>query len=171
MPPAFSAKKVAGERSYRKARRGEAVALAAVEVMIQDIELITYQRPLLTFRTTVSAGTYVRALARDLGQRLGTGAHLTALRRDAIGAIRVEQALSLESIRETTPLNSLRAVLGNMASVELALPEIAEIIHGRPIRRDRSGAGEVLLVRHGDVIAVAREDGDWLRPVVVLEGA
>jgi tRNA pseudouridine55 synthase len=170
-PPAFSAKKVAGERSYRKARRGEAVELAAVEIMVREIELMSFQPPLITFRAEVSAGTYIRAMARDLGQRLGVGAHLTALRRDAIGVIRVEQAIPLESVRATTPLTPLRTVLGHMVAVEVDSQEIAEIVHGRAIRREPAGTSLVLLVRNDDVIGVGREDGEWLRPMVVLEGA
>ncbi|MFL5449684.1 MAG: tRNA pseudouridine(55) synthase TruB, partial [Gemmatimonadales bacterium] len=97
-PPAFSAKRVAGERSYRRARRGELMELAEVPVTVHDIELVEYRPPDLCFRAVVGPGTYVRALARDLGNQLGVGAHLTALRREAIGSLVVEDAVPLEQL-------------------------------------------------------------------------
>ncbi|MFZ5624686.1 MAG: tRNA pseudouridine(55) synthase TruB, partial [Gemmatimonadota bacterium] len=103
-PPAYSAKKVQGERSYRLARRGAAPELAAVEVTVERLELAAFDPPHVTFRAVVSAGTYVRAIGRDLGERLGTGAHLTALRREAIGDLRVEDAVPLDALSPGTPL-------------------------------------------------------------------
>ena len=78
------------------------------------IELVGFAPPELTFRATVSAGTYVRALARDLGERLGVGAHLTALRREAIGALRVEDAVPLERLDARRRCCPPRAVLGHL---------------------------------------------------------
>jgi tRNA pseudouridine55 synthase len=169
-PPAYSAKKVEGERSYRLARRGEEVALAPVEVTVHGIELIGFEPPLVTFRTTVSAGTYIRAMARDLGERLGVGAHLDALRRESIGAIRVEEATPLADLDATSALSPLQSVLRHLPAVELDESEAVDIGHGRPVARASGGVGFVQLVQNDSVIAVAREDGDWLRPVVVLEG-
>ncbi len=97
-PPIFSAKRVAGERSHAKARRGEAIELPECDVEVHAVELVRYDYPDLVFRATVSPGTYLRALARDLGERLGSGAHLIALRREAIGALRVERAIPLEAV-------------------------------------------------------------------------
>ena len=78
-PPAYSARKVDGERSYRLARRGEAVALAPSRINVRGIALLGLEPPFLEFRVTASAGTYVRSLGRDLGIALGTGGHLVAL--------------------------------------------------------------------------------------------
>ncbi len=97
-PPAYSAKHVDGERSYRKARRGETVTLPEVEITVSALSVVRYQWPELEFRATVSPGAYVRALARDFGERLETGAHLTVLRREAIGGLRVEQAVYLAEL-------------------------------------------------------------------------
>jgi tRNA pseudouridine55 synthase len=92
-PPVFSARKVGGEAAYLKARRGEAVELAATPVTIHEVELLEVDLPRVRFRVRCGTGTYIRAMARDLGEALGCGAHLTALRRTAIGPFRVEEAL------------------------------------------------------------------------------
>lgn len=170
-PPQFSAKRVGGERSHRLARRGAAVELAETAVTVHDIELIAWQPPFATFRTTVSAGTYIRALARDLGERLGVGAHLTALRREAIGPLRVEDAVPLEALGPGTPPRPPREVLGGLRTVELDAEGRLAVAHGRPVR-DPSGppAGElVALVHDGRLAAVAASGDGWLRPTVVLE--
>ena len=92
-PPAYSAKRLQGVRSYRAARRnGMTLELKPVSVTVFRIALLEWRPPFLTFRAEVSPGTYLRALARDLGSRLGTGAHLTELRREQVGPWRVELA-------------------------------------------------------------------------------
>jgi tRNA pseudouridine55 synthase len=169
-PPVYSAKKVAGERSYRLARQGEARSLAPVEVEVRRIALLDFADPMVTFRTEVSAGTYVRAMARDLGDRLGCGAHLDALRREAIGGIRVEDALPLAALEGRVPLLPPEAVLEHLPPVDLAAAEAADVAHGRPVRRDGGTAALVRLMADRRLVAVARRDGEWLRPVVVLEG-
>src|SRR5690606_28537290 len=85
-PPPFSAKKVGGRPAHRRARAGESVALAAVEVEIHELALTAFRPPELVLDVRCSSGTYVRALARDLGEALGTGAHLARLRRTEVGA-------------------------------------------------------------------------------------
>ena len=100
VPPQFSAKKVAGERMYKRARRGETVQLPAVDVEILEIRLIDYSPPDIDFTMTCSSGTYVRAVVRDLGDRLGGGAHLTALRRTEVGSFSVDRAVPGIGLRE-----------------------------------------------------------------------
>ena len=172
-PPAYSAKQVGGQRSYRLARRGAAVELAEVPVTVHRIELIDWTPPQATFRATVSTGTYVRALARDLGERLGVGAHLTALRREAIGTLRVEEAIPLERLDAKTPLVPLRRILSDLPALELDQDTRAAVRRGRAVvARTHSAAtrqGHVVLLGDGGVVAVARSDGESLRPVVVLE--
>jgi tRNA pseudouridine55 synthase len=174
-PPAFSAKRVGGERSYRLARRGRPVALAEVAVTVHSIELVAWSAPDATFRATVSAGTYLRALARDLGDALGAGAHLVELRREAVGALRVEDAVPLDRLLPETPLVSLRAVLRDLPAVMLDAAERDAVRHGRFVADRwvdaRPGSGPVALLADGDVVAVARPDAGQLRPIVVLEGA
>lgn len=165
-PPAFSARKQDGERAYARARRGEAVELAPSEVTVYQAELLSVEGPEVTFRVTVSTGTYVRAIARDLGERLGTGAHLTALRRESIGHLRVEDALPLDALAPDTPLWPLGAVLSHLPRVPLDEAARVDVGHGRAV----AGvvAGTAVLVAGHEVIAVAEGDGRWLRPTVVL---
>jgi tRNA pseudouridine55 synthase len=172
-PPLYSAKRIGGERSYQKARRGETVELAEVNVTVHDIEVVGYRPPDLEFRMTVSAGTYIRAIARDLGDRLGVGGHLTRLRRESVGPLRVEQAVPLDRLG-LAALISARSVLGDLPAVELDEPARQAVVHGRAVR-DSGEAGkrvsgeEVALLASGELVAVARADGEWLRPAVVLE--
>jgi tRNA pseudouridine55 synthase len=170
-PPAFSAKKIGGERSYRLARKGEAVELAPVEVSLHQVEMVAFAPPMVTFRATVSPGTYIRAMARDLGETLGTGAHLDSLRREAIGSIRVEDAIPLAELGAEPELQPLERVLGHLERMDLTAEEAVDIGHGRPVRRiEPTVTGPVRLMLDTRVVGVARQDGEWLRPVVVLEG-
>jgi tRNA pseudouridine55 synthase len=174
-PPAYSAKWVAGERSYRKARRGEAVELAEVMVTVHDIDLVYYRPPELCFRAVVSPGTYLRALARDLGDRLGVGAHLSALRREAIGSLQIEDAVPVEQIGPEAVL-SAQSVLRDLPRIDLDGAAREAVRHGRAVKDRRAlarpGSGEaVALLEGGELIAVARVDDGWLRPTVVLETA
>ncbi|HEX6106703.1 MAG TPA: tRNA pseudouridine(55) synthase TruB [Gemmatimonadales bacterium] len=168
-PPSYSAKHVGGERSYRLARRGEAVELPEVAVTVHRIELVSYRPPEVSFRATVSAGTYLRAIARDLGERLGVGAHLTALRREAIGPLRVEDAVPLDEVGPSS-VRPVRDVLGHLPAVDLDEREREAVLHGRAVAgaAGRGGGAEVALLAGGELIAVAREVDGWLRPAVVL---
>jgi tRNA pseudouridine55 synthase len=170
-PPSYSAKKVAGQRSYALARRGAAPQLADVEVTVHSIDLVEIEGDRVVFRATVSAGTYLRAIARDLGERLGGVAHLVALRREAIGSLRVENALPLDSVGAATPLLSPQAVLPAWPSRELSEAESVAVRHGRVIEGAEGQRGRVLLVQGGRLLAVAEAGAEACRPVVVLEAA
>jgi tRNA pseudouridine55 synthase len=97
-PPMYSAVKIDGERLHEKARRGETVDRPPRQVHVDAFELLDWSPPEAQFRVTCSKGTYVRALARDVGADLGVGAHLTALRRTAIGPYTVEAAWALDAL-------------------------------------------------------------------------
>ena len=174
-PPTFSAKHVDGERSYARARRGEAVSLPEIDIVVYAVELIGYGYPDLEFRVTVSPGTYVRALARDLGERLGTGAHLRGLRREAIGMHRVEQAVALDAVSAEVLLPPL-AVVGHLPRIEVTAAEAKALGFGQSLRRT-SGPAEgrnaqpVAVTSDDHLIAIARWSDDGLRPEVVLEAA
>jgi tRNA pseudouridine55 synthase len=169
-PPAYSAKHVDGERSYQRARRGEAVTLPEVEITVAAITLERYQWPELEFRVTASPGTYIRALARDLGERLGVGAHLTALRREAIGSLKVDDAIPLAKVNAETPLLPPVAVLGHLEQVELTAEEARAVGFGQAITGHERQA-ETALLHDGRLIAIAEPRAGRLAPVVVLEPA
>ena len=95
VPPLYSALKVGGERLYKKARRGETVVVQPRAVTVTVFEVTAFAPPQVQFRVVCSKGTYVRSLAHDLGEVLGVGAHLTALRRTRIGNFTVEEALTV----------------------------------------------------------------------------
>ncbi len=101
VPPMYSAVKVDGERLYEKARRGETVDRAPRQVQIHQLEVTEWAPPALSLRVKCSKGTYIRGLARDLGEALDVGAHLTALRRTTIGEFTVEHSWSLEALEDT----------------------------------------------------------------------
>lgn len=100
IPPVFSACKVNGSRAYDLARKGEEVELKAKTLVIDEIELLRCELPEIDIRVVCSKGTYIRALARDIGQALHSGAHLTALRRTRVGDYRAENCLKLEDFAQ-----------------------------------------------------------------------
>ena len=92
-PPIYSAIHVGGQRAYKLARRGERIQMPTRVVRIDAVELIAYTWPILVLRVTCGKGTYIRSIARDLGQRLETGGHLAGLRRGAVGAYDLSMAV------------------------------------------------------------------------------
>jgi tRNA pseudouridine 55 synthase len=96
IPPSFSACKVGGVRAYDMARKGRDVELKPKTLVIDEIELLDCSLPDITIRVVCSKGTYIRALARDIGEALGSGAHLTALRRTRVGDIKVDDCIVLD---------------------------------------------------------------------------
>jgi tRNA pseudouridine55 synthase len=111
IPPAYSAKSVDGTRAYDAARRGEPLELKPVSVTVHDWQILDLSRENLRAIVTCSGGTYIRAIARDLGRLTSSAAHLSALRRTRIGAFDVAQARRLEDLANArTPLRNLRVV-------------------------------------------------------------
>lgn len=100
IPPAFSAVKIDGKRAYDLARRGRDVELKPKILVIDEIELLDFSPTSITIRVVCSKGTYIRALARDIGQALGSGAHLTALRRTRVGDIGIADCLTVDQCAE-----------------------------------------------------------------------
>lgn len=98
MPPAFSAKKIKGKKAYELARQGKKVELKPQRIKIHELEVLSYQWPYLELRTRVSAGTYLRSLAHDIGQKLGVGGYLEDLIREQIGPFNLKEAIDLEKI-------------------------------------------------------------------------
>ncbi len=169
-PPAYSALKVAGERSYRRARRGEAVSLAPRPVEVHELELAELAPPDVRFRATVSAGTYLRSLARDLGEALGCGAHLAALTRTRAGPFRLADAVAPDAVRADA-LRDPAALVGDLPRRELDGDERSAVVHGRPLKVESGERGTVALFAGGGLVAVADVEGDLLKPRVVVAEA
>jgi tRNA pseudouridine55 synthase len=174
-PPAYSAKKIEGERAYRLARRGDAPELPPVEVHVHALEVLAIELPEVRFRVTVSAGTYIRAIARDVGEALGVGGHLASLRRTSIGAFDVDRALPLDRIDDVvavagariTPLDALR----HLPRFDLDAAQHAAILHGRAIPAPADLRGRVVLAAAGELVAVAEAADGVLRPRKVFTDA
>jgi tRNA pseudouridine55 synthase len=190
MPPAFSAKKIDGVRAYELARKGQEVKLQPKRVTIYDFELLRVAGSRVDFRVRSSAGTYMRSVAHDLGQAAGIPAHLSALRRTAIGKFRVDDALQYDRLAES----GLDVLLGkphfqSLAEIDLPLeklridwPQQARLMQGQPVimvPRVPVQKGDLLalgnphdqLVAIAEVVNVLREGGPVeVRPKVVLAG-
>ena len=159
VPPQFSAKKVAGERMYKRARRGDTVQLPPVDVEILEIRLIDFSPPDIDFTMTCSSGTYVRAIARDLGERLGGGAHLTELRRTEVGSFSVDRAIPGDGLREGLPPDATHwvepaAAVGHLATTRVGADAAQILRQGGGVPWEGEGDPEM-----GDPIAVIDETG------------
>ena len=170
-PPAYSAKHVAGRRSHQLARAGEAVELAPVEVTMHALRLLSWQGDQLVIEAQVGKGTYLRALARDLGMRVGVPAHCSDLRRTSIGRFSAADAVAPEAV-EVTHLLSAGELVAHLGRQELSDDELIHVSHGRRIECRTDGAGPIgLMAEDGRLVAIGEAaDGHW-HPSVVLEPA
>ena len=174
-PPAYSAIKRNGEAQYKRARRGEEVVLDPRPVTVYELTLLEFDHGLIRIRITCSAGTYVRSIAHDLGQVLGCGAHLSSLRRLAVGPFGVDQAVMLQQLAEEDWQQWLlppSAAVAHLARVDLAEGEASRLIHGLPISRPHPVASGLACAFDpaGQLVAVVRPDSRrqaW-QPVKVL---
>lgn len=168
-PPAFSARHVDGQRSYALARQGVLLDLPPAEIEVHALDLVSRSGNSVTLRAQVSRGTYMRGLARDLGQRLGTGAHLTELRRERIGDLDVANATPLEELSGNTSLVPAAALLTHLPVAELTPGDAAAVRYGRTVPWGGEAAPAVALHADGRLLGVAQASDGLLRPVVVLE--
>lgn len=193
VPSTFSAKRVAGVRAHERARAGRPVDLEPVRIVVHEADVLDLDLPSIDVRVTVSTGTYVRALARDIGRELGCGAHLTALRRTRIGPFRVSGACDVASLEEggeppgcwRLPAEALSWLPRRM----LERDEVEDIGHGRPIPRGDVAAPEgagtaagrgpalgiggdgverIALVRGDRLLAIGEGVADRIRPRTVF---
>ena len=170
-PPAYSAKHVGGERSYALARRGLSVDLAPVPVRVDDLAIVAWNPPDLTVDAGVSKGTYVRALARDWGERAGIPAHCAALRRLAIGTFDVADAIAPHEV-EAAHLREPATMVPDLATVAIDGDEARAVSFGRSIAQRAQGDGNAALVGDdGRMLAVAEARAGHWHPVVVFEPA
>ncbi|GAP63283.1 tRNA pseudouridine55 synthase [Ardenticatena maritima] len=176
-PPLFSAIKQGGERLYEKARRGENVDVPPRRVIIHELHLLRYAPPLLELDVRCSKGTYIRSLAHDLGEALGTGAFLAALRRTASGPFTIEQAHTLPEIEAAARerrldelLLPLGAGLETLPAVRLSPEEARRLAQGQFIRAHTPLDGMVRALLGDELVALVQYDEQrraW-RPVKVL---
>jgi tRNA pseudouridine55 synthase len=175
-PSSVSAIKVAGKRAYDLVRAGEQVELKAREVKIYSFEVLSVTRVTgfldVQVRVECSSGTYIRALARDLGNLLGVGGHITALRRTKVGHFDVTEANSIEQLGELRLTELAIAAKQLFPVIELTESEVTDLIHGKPISGRQAVAGLAAgLSMSGKLIAVLESVKSDLKSVVVFQGA
>ena len=177
-PPAFSAVKVAGERAYDLARAGQAVELAPRPVTIEALTLVSHGPQRSRFDMACEKGTYVRALARDLAEALGTRGHVTMLRRTAVAGFTEADALSLEAIDQTADRDSLlrppAVALRHLPELRVSAEDAALIRNGGIVLL-RGAAAPVALEAawasvNGAAIAIGSVQAGHFRPSRVLRG-
>ncbi|MGH7615873.1 MAG: tRNA pseudouridine(55) synthase TruB, partial [Gemmatimonadaceae bacterium] len=153
-------------------RRGAPLELAAVPVTVHAWEILARDADTVTTRITCGGGTYIRALARDVGRLSGSAAHLAALRRTAACPFSVHDAVTLDQLRDgEIELLPLASAVPSLPVQRLAANELERVVHGNAVV-SRVAAPRVALVGDDDsLIAVAESDGRELRPKLVLRDA
>ncbi len=164
-PPAYSAVKVGGRKLYEAARAGEVLEAAARRIRVRGFELVRAAGADVDFRVTCSSGTYVRVLLADVGTALGCGAHLTRLRRSAIGPFRVEEATAPDA--PGTPLPLERAV-AHLPRVDLDPEEAVAARHGRILGPAGRAGPYGVFSPEGRLIGVYEDEGTKARPQVIM---
>ena len=169
VPPAYSAKKVAGVAAHRLTRRGAAPRLSPQEVTVYALEVSFFRPPEVGLGIRCSSGTYVRALARDLGDALGVGAHLTALRRTAVGPFNVADALALDDLSAPERVSShwigpLDA-LAHLPRTQVDEAVVEDLRHGRAVPSPGCpDASPAVAARGDELVAVGDLSGGRFRP-------
>lgn len=178
MPPPFSAKKIQGVPAYKLARKKQDVALAPVQVEIQEFELLNLDHSQASFRARVASGTYIRSIAHDLGQFAGCGAHLQSLRRTSVAEFTLEDAHTLEDLEPAVKGGELesilvhpRKLLPSMPAVTATDENLSRIRHGQAVNLPELSQSREVKVFYGqrELVAIAtRVAGTLFHPKIVL---
>lgn len=175
IPPAYSAKKVEGERAYAMARRGEEVELKPSRVHVARAELLELSGDAARVRYACSRGTYIRSLARDLGRVLSVGAHLSRLRRTRSVGATIDVALALDDLTPESVLAGLQPLVGILADwpkVRVGEAESADLRLGRAVTTPAGSLESPTRVRlvdgRGQLVALGRLEGRRIQPFCVF---
>jgi tRNA pseudouridine55 synthase len=179
VPSAVSAIKVNGERAYKRVREGEAVELAARRVTVSALDVLAIRRNAATVDVdvdvTCSSGTYIRAIARDLGAGLGVGGHLTALRRTAVGGFTLAEAATLDGLEARAPdvvtLGLADAARRAFPGRDATADEAKVLSHGGPLAPAGIAGPYAVYGPDGHLLAIVSERGGRARAEVVLAPA
>ena len=171
-PPSYSAKQVGGTRAYAAARRGDPLELPRVRVTVHQWTVRALTPNMVHATISCTGGTYIRALARDLGIATGSAAHLAALRRLRSGVFDVADAVTLEQLKEGkgTP-RSLREAIPTIPVQPLSDDELRRVLHGNSVSARVAAPVVALLDASHDLVALAKREGETLLPRVVLRDA
>lgn len=170
VPPAYSAKRVAGRRAYEAARAGDVLELAPARVTVFGWRDVVREGDTLRAVIACGGGTYIRALARDLGRLTGSAAHLTALRRTRSGPFQVSDAVSLDTLRAGgATLRPALDALPTIPHVVLDEDDAERVLRGIAVGQG-AAAGTAALIdrRSGALVALAEADGERWQPRVVM---
>jgi tRNA pseudouridine55 synthase len=181
MPPPFSAKKIAGVPAYKLARKKQEVALKPVQVEIKEFEILATTADQAAFRARVASGTYIRSVAHEMGQKLGCGAHLAALRRTSVAEFAIEDAHSLAALEAAMQQGSAESLFVHPRKLVPQLPSVtaneesaALIRSGRVANLPEMSRAPQVKVFYGqsDLIAIAtRIAGTLFHPSIVFTGS
>jgi tRNA pseudouridine55 synthase len=175
LPPSYSAKKVGGERMYAAARRGTPLERTPSRVTVHAIQLLRFEPPLAEFSVNCSSGTYIRSIARDVGEELGVGGHLTHLRRTCVGSHHVDAAVRVDELGDEaafrraflSPADAVSHLPSQLVTDEQmaplghggAIPAADDLPEGRPV---------AMLATSGELLAIGERTGSRLQPRKVL---
>jgi tRNA pseudouridine55 synthase len=169
-PPDYSAKQIAGRRAYAAARAGEPLALAPVKVIVHEWRVRHRTPATLDVTITCGGGTYIRALARDLGRATKSAAHLTALRRIRAGGFDVAAAVTIETLEQVGPaaVAPLHSAIAHLPIQLLDADELRRARHGNPIDARIDAPIAALVDVDGNLIGIARREATLFQPRVVM---
>jgi tRNA pseudouridine55 synthase len=179
VPPAYSAVHVDGQRAYQKVRAGRTISLTPRPVSVHSIELVRFEPPEAVVDVRCGSGTYVRSLARDIAYELGTVAHLSGLRRTAIGEFGVDEAVSPDDFqpdRDLEPARLFADRVGGVSRATLRRQSEKRVRNGAPLSEEdfsdgASHDGVVLVMdRDGEVLAAAEKQGRAFKYLFVSAG-
>jgi tRNA pseudouridine55 synthase len=179
VPSAVSAIKVNGERAYKRVRDGEAVELAARRITVYGLDVLAVRRVDgfvdVDVDVTCSSGTYIRAMARDLGAALGVGGHLTALRRTAVGGYTLAEAATLGDLEQRAPevvtLGLADAARRAFPGRDATAAEASVLSHGGPLDAVGIAGPYAVFAPSGELLAVVSERDGRARAEIVLAPA
>ncbi|CAN1514411.1 TruB Pseudouridine synthase [Candidatus Nanopelagicaceae bacterium] len=176
-PSSVSAVKVGGERAYDRVRAGEKFELEARNVTITQLDILVIRHLAATtevdIEVTCSAGTFIRAIARDLGESLGVGGHLSALRRTRVAGFTEKDACSFEDLKaqKFTALNLADVARTTFTPRELSLEEVQELSFGRPLSENGNTVINAALSPDNRLIALLKDEGGKAKPIAVFAAA
>ena len=176
-PSSVSAVKVGGERAYDRVRAGEKFELEARNVTITQLDILAIRHLAATtevdIEVTCSAGTFIRAIARDLGESLGVGGHLSALRRTRVAGFTEKDACSFEDLKaqKFTALNLADVARTTFTPRELSLEEVQELSFGRPLSENGNTVINAALSPDNRLIALLKDEGGKAKPIAVFAAA
>jgi tRNA pseudouridine55 synthase len=176
-PSSVSAVKVGGERAYDRVRAGERFELEARNVTITQLDILAVRHLDATtevdVEVTCSAGTFIRAIARDLGEALKVGGHLSALRRTRVAGFTESDAVSFQDLKDQrfSPLNLADVARTTFSVRELTLEEVTELSFGRPLSENGTTSITAAMSPDNRLIALLKDDGKHAKPIAVFAAA